>query len=217
MFFTTSLFYFSSDLISSPLSETGPLIQTSISVDAPLLSFSSFQPLLTGLNGLTPNLDIYNAFQRIVSKVGSSVRGGSPVPIRLGIGEERKWGVTFSAKEAMAQGDESMERDRRGEKKIWEWSWKLHEKLANLIGDRNGVKDGEIKVGEEIEKVMGLGQRGIEKWRRRNGNFWKESIKMIKGNVDGTNGLLMRYHVDAITIYATPDEDGPYGSKELGR
>lgn len=210
------------DLHSTPLtlSSESSLIHSSISIDSPLLSFSSFQPLLTGMNGLKPNLDIYNTFQRILSRVGSNVDSGKPgygttIPIRFDLNEERKYGITYNVEDTQRQREEREERERLGERRIWEWNLLSNPAINRLIG--KGEEEREFRFGEWLESYFRLGQRGMEKLRRSNGNFWRDGFKMVRGTTDGPSGVLNRFHVDSFTIYATPDVAGPYRTKELGR
>ncbi|MCO5589837.1 hypothetical protein L7F22_043806 [Adiantum nelumboides] len=72
------------------------------------------------------------------------------------------------------------------------------------------------EVGDLLEKHLFQSGDGTRKYLSGLWNMFGQISRLTFGRPNGVHGLFHRYHVDAITIFASPAE-GPYGFWHMGR
>lgn len=71
-------------------------------------------------------------------------------------------------------------------------------------------------LGRLLEDELHWGWRGVAKYRKSALNILSQLGALAASFPEGPHALLLRHHVDAITLYATPAR-GPYGFWHMGR
>ncbi|PWN24912.1 hypothetical protein BDZ90DRAFT_256130 [Jaminaea rosea] len=71
-------------------------------------------------------------------------------------------------------------------------------------------------LGRLLEDELHWGWRGVAKYRKAALNILSQLGGLAASFPEGPHALLLRHHVDAITLYATPAR-GPYGFWHMGR
>lgn len=71
-------------------------------------------------------------------------------------------------------------------------------------------------LGRFAEERLGWGRRGVARYRKGASNLLHQLQTQAVSHPTGLHGLFQRFHVDAVTIFATPAK-GPHGFYDLGR